>query len=806
MTDRTRLLTPLHTLSALVVAAAVTLAAPSARAFEPFAFNIPCRITMENEVGTERPCITCHNNPNGGNGCPTPPCHNLFGSAFAGVSSVWSPGFAMLDSDGDGYSNGEELGDPTGAWSAGMPFPTTCACASNPGVASETPAGADADSDGFCCRGRDMNSNGVCTDPGEDDGSFDCDDDDADSNSDATEDCASAADNDCDGLPPLLDPDCASVVDRDADGYCPMGRDMNRDRDCTDLGEDTADVDCDDDEPTVSPAAAEFCVDGLDNDCDTLTDTEDTADCYSDMDMDGDGYCPIGIDMSTPPNGTCDDVGEQPAGVGDCNDGDGTVNPAATEVCTDMLDNDCDGFPDFRDEADCGAFFDADGDGYCPAGRDGNGNGSCTEPGETDDPGDCDDDDPAINPGLMEVCTNGAVDNDCDGIPAAATSETSLDDPDCAGFLDADDDSFCFVGVDMDNDGACISEGEETGDGDCDETNPAINPAATEDCTDMVDNDCDGSTDAGDLIDCREYRDSDGDGYCLIGSDMNADGDCSDPGEQGGLTEWDGAMDPHSDEGTEGNPARYPGAPEHCFNMVDEDLDMMVDESGYCTRDTDMDGDGYCPIGQDIDGDGNCTGPGENIRVTDCNDSAADVNPGEEERCLEPVDADCDGDSGVADSDCFVHLDLDGDGVCGIGVDDNGDGDCLDLSEDRFGTDCDDENPAINSMVREDCADGIDNDCDGDVDQADTICVCETAADCDDGDPCTADMCMSDGECSYTPDPTCGDAGMGDGGMVDPGDDCNCRAAGVGSIGARHVLLMVLGTVAFIVRRRRRTR
>ena len=77
---------------------------------------------------------------------------------------------------------------------------------------------------------------------------------------------------------------------------------------------------------------------------------------------------------------------------------------------------------------------------------------------------------PAVNPAAAESCN--LVDDNCDGI---------IDE-----------------GFDQDMDGfsSCA--------GDCDDSDPAVNPAATEGpvgdptCSDSADNDCDGSTDASD--------------------------------------------------------------------------------------------------------------------------------------------------------------------------------------------------------------------------------------------------------------------------------------------------------------------
>src|SRR5688500_5669505 len=116
----------------------------SVYAFEPLCLQVPCRATATNDAGTARPCITCHNNPNGGMGCASPPCFNPFGMAFFANDTFWDMSLALMDSDGDGYTNGEELCDPTGAWMLGDPSPTNCACTTRPGFMSFTPGDDDA--------------------------------------------------------------------------------------------------------------------------------------------------------------------------------------------------------------------------------------------------------------------------------------------------------------------------------------------------------------------------------------------------------------------------------------------------------------------------------------------------------------------------------------------------------------------------------------------------------------------------------------------------------------------------------------
>jgi hypothetical protein len=75
---------------------------------------------------------------------------------------------------------------------------------------------------------------------------------------------------------------------------------------------------------------------------------------------------------------------------GDCNDSDSSINPDATEICGDGIDQDCSGSDLSCDDVD------NDGDGY------------------TETQGDCDDGNTAVHPAAEEVCGDG-IDQDCDG-------------------------------------------------------------------------------------------------------------------------------------------------------------------------------------------------------------------------------------------------------------------------------------------------------------------------------------------------------------------------------------------------------
>ncbi|NEX20984.1 PKD domain-containing protein [Thiorhodococcus mannitoliphagus] len=104
---------------------------------------------------------------------------------------------------------------------------------------------------------------------------------------------------------------------------------------------------------------------------------------------------------------------------------------------------------------------DADGDGYYASGV------NCG-------PLDCNDSDPAVNPGVVEICGDG-IDNNCDGLNASCS----------AACLDNDGDGYSPDG------GICGPE-------DCDDTDSNINPGAIEICDDRVDNDCDWAMDESD--------------------------------------------------------------------------------------------------------------------------------------------------------------------------------------------------------------------------------------------------------------------------------------------------------------------
>lgn len=58
---------------------------------------------------------------------------------FAAAGSVWNTSFANADSDGDGFSNGWELQNPSGTWVSGTADPGSAALVSNPTLQGDLP-------------------------------------------------------------------------------------------------------------------------------------------------------------------------------------------------------------------------------------------------------------------------------------------------------------------------------------------------------------------------------------------------------------------------------------------------------------------------------------------------------------------------------------------------------------------------------------------------------------------------------------------------------------------------------------------
>ena len=253
---------------------------------------------------------------------------------------------------------------------------------------------------------------------------------------------------------------------------------------------------------------------------------------------------------------------------GDCNDDNADINSGE-------IDGSADPYGDANDDANCDGTrddgdMDNDQDGYTPV------------------LGDCDDTDADTYPGAVEIidsednnCNDCVDDIDNDGDGYGWSTANACGD-DCSSNLDLhlpDTEASVYPGAnevpydgldqdcdgldecDVDEDGykssTCICDAEnQIPCPDCDDVNASIHPGAIEDPDDGVDNDCDGEIDV---------PDRDGDGV------TEEDGDCMD-------------ISPETDqELSELSAQVYPGSPEKCGNLVDDDCDGFFDNLPECT-------------------------------------------------------------------------------------------------------------------------------------------------------------------------------------------------------------------------------
>jgi len=507
--------------------------------------------------------------------------------------------------------------------------------------------------------------------------------------------------------------------------------------------------DCDDDDAFTHPGAARY---------------ESATDCMTDAD--GDGY------------GASVVVAGATAGT-DCNDADDTISPTATEVC-DLVDNNCDGA---TDEGVTSTWYaDADSDGYGDLGAS---TEACTQPsGHVTNATDCDDSAASVNPGATEVCDAANVDEDCSG--TADDADSGVDSSTFTTFYaDADGDTYGDPAATVDQCDA--PSGYTTDNTDCDDSAASVNPGATEVCDAAdVDEDCSGTADDADSgVDTSTfttfYADADSDTY---GDPATSVDQCDAPS---------GYIQDNTDCDDSAATVN-PGATEVCDTAdVDEDCsgtaddaDSGVDASTFTTFYADVDSDSYGDPATSVD---QCDAPSGYIQDnTDCDDSAATVNPGATEVCdLANIDDDCSGtaddaDSGV-DTSTFTtfYADADsdtyGDPATSVDQCDAPSGYIQD------NTDCDDSTAAVNPGATEVCdAADVDEDCSGTADDADsgvdtsTFTTFYADADGDSfGDPATAiDQC--DAPSGYIQDNTdCDDSAA----SVNPGATEVCDPADV---------------------------
>jgi len=445
-------------------------------------------------------------------------CDGETDEADASDASTW-----YADTDGDGYGDPDA---PTVACDqpSGYVVDDTDCDDSDALIHPETWWYADADSDGY---GKPDDAQQQCEQPSGyvlDD--TDCDDTANDVNPGEDEQC-DEIDHDCDDDNGMLDVDgdgwavCEGDCDDDnqdifpgADEYCNEDDDdcdeqideddsldaisWYTDADGDDYGAaDNAliqcyqpkgyvsdNTDCDDGDAAQYPGATEYC-NFEDDDCDGDEDEDDSADAltwYADSDGDGWGDAATSSVACYESSGwVSDDT--------DCDDGDATQHPGADEYCNGE-DDDCDASVDEDDAQDASTWYvDTDGDDY---GTTDSVLVACNQPkGYVSSDGDCDDSDSAINPGADEICNE--IDDNCDD---RVDGDDSVDAT--TWYEDDDGDGY---GNDATGFTECLQPANTVDlGGDCDDTDPDVNPDATEVC-DAVDNDCDASNDYDVIVD-----------------------------------------------------------------------------------------------------------------------------------------------------------------------------------------------------------------------------------------------------------------------------------------------------------------
>ena len=322
------------------------------------------------------------------------------------------------------------------------------------------------------------------------------------------------------------------------------------------------------------------------------------------------------------------------------------------------------------DESDDIVITDVDGDGY------------------SEEDGDCDDQDGSVSPGEEETCDG--LDNNCNG---EIDEEVKT-----IYYADSDGDGF---GNEAYAEEACSApDGYVPNGNDCDDENEFVYPSASEIC-DGFDNDCNDLVDDG--LGLEMYLDADFDGF-------------GDPDQAVEGCQEDAGLAPVAGDCDDSNPALNPDAAEVC-DEIDNNCDGAVDEGVQNTYYIDTDEDGFGDINTLIEA---CTRPeGYSENSTDCEDGDASIFPSAPELC-DGFDNNCDGavDDETAINPNTYYADADNDGFGDINAPSETCALSAGFSENA--DDCDDSNPLIKPDALEICDEGIDNDCDGDIDDDDS--------------------------------------------------------------------------------------
>lgn len=257
----------------------------------------------------------------------------------------------------------------------------------------------------------------------------------------------------------------------------------------------------------VGDTASSETEDSRKGDADSTTDTADSSDTDADADTDTDADSDTDVDADTDTDTDADADTDSDSDADSDTDADSDAD-ADTDTDSDSdtdtdSDADADADTDSDSDADGDAdadletwYHDNDGDGHGDAGH--SVESSTCPSGYVADATDCNDSNASIHPGAAETCND--IDDDCDGAVDEGVTTTY--------YIDVDDDGYGNAVAHVE---ACmVPVGYVTNSTDCNDSNSAVYPDATETCN-RVDDDCDSVVDEG--LTTVYYQDFDDDGF-----------------------------------------------------------------------------------------------------------------------------------------------------------------------------------------------------------------------------------------------------------------------------------------------------
>ncbi|MSQ82594.1 MAG: hypothetical protein EXR77_06705 [Myxococcales bacterium] len=285
------------------------------------------------------------------------------------------------------------------------------------------------------------------------------------------------------------------------------------------------------------------------------------------------------------------------AGGTDCDDGNKALSPGAKEDCTTPTDDNCDSQTNELNALTCTPYaFDGDGDGVGGTNAAGEYSTQCWCSPPTGSKftakigalADCDDANPKISPLVKEDCAT-AIDDNCD----KTTNQVGA--LNCSAlFADGDGDGYYPPGAL--NQCLCAASGNYSSQkgGDCNDANKEVSPSEKEDCATAADDNCNGTANDKDALNCKEFfYDDDQDGFFAGGTTIiKPTCFCGPSGKYSVTNKFSGDCD-------DGNAGIAPNQPERCDGH-DQNCDGNADEG------CDDDKDGYCGANRVITSGAQC--------------------------------------------------------------------------------------------------------------------------------------------------------------------------------------------------------